>query len=340
MEDKMAIFRKDIGIDLGTANTIIYERGKGIIFREPSVVAADEKKNQVIAVGEEAKRMVGRTPGTISAVRPLREGVIADYKCTLQMLKRFIRKAVGKKMFARPRLVICVPAGVTKVEKRAVIDAGLEAGAREVFVAEESIMAAIGAGLPVLEPTGNMVVDIGGGTSEIAVISMGRIVTSTTLRIAGDRFDEAIAQYIRKKYRLFIGTRTAETVKITIGNVFPSDYDEKMEIRGRNMTQGLPVNLTITSDEIAEAMEDIANEFLEAIRSTLEKTPPELSADVMCNGIYLTGGGALIKGMDKFISTKTGNIPVYIAENPIDCIAIGTGKALENLDYLSGATKR
>lgn len=336
----MALFGKDIGIDLGTANTIIYERGKGIILREPSVVAADEKKNEVIAVGEDAKRMVGRTPGTISAIRPLKEGVIADYKCTLQMLKRFIRKAVGKKMFAKPRLVICVPAGVTKVEKKAVIEAGLEAGAKEVFVAEESIMAAIGAGLPVLEPTGNMVVDIGGGTSEIAVISMGRIVTSTTLRIAGDRFDEAIAQYIRKKYRLFIGNRTAETVKITIGNVFPSDYDEKMEIRGRNMTQGLPVNITITSDEVAEAMGDIANELLESVRGTLEKTPPELSADVMVNGIYLTGGGALIKGMDKFISTKTGNIPVYIAENPLDCVAIGTGKALENLDYLSGATKR
>jgi rod shape-determining protein MreB len=336
----MSLFGKDIGIDLGTANTIIYERGKGIILREPSVVAADEKKNEVIAVGEEAKRMVGRTPGTISAVRPLKEGVIADYRCTLQMLNRFIRKAVGKRLFAKPRLIICVPAGVTQVEKKAVIEAGLEAGAKEVFVAEESIMAAVGAGLPVLEPTGNMVVDIGGGTSEVAVISMGRIVTSTTLRIAGDRFDEVIASYIRKKYRLFIGSRTAENIKIQIGNVYPSDYNEEMEIRGRNMTQGLPVNLTITSDEIAEAMEDIANELLEAIRSTLEKTPPELSADIMTSGIVLTGGGALIRGIDKFISTRTGDIPVYIADNPLDCVAIGTGKALENLDYLSGATKR
>lgn len=336
----MALFGKDIGIDLGTANTIIYERGKGVILREPSVVAADEKKNEVIAVGEEAKRMIGRTPGTISAVRPLKEGVIADYKCTLQMLNRFIKKAVGKRLLIKPRLIICVPSGVTQVERKAVIEAGLEAGAREVFIAEESIMAALGAGLPVLEPIGNMIVDIGGGTSEVAVISMGRIVTSTTLRIAGDRFDEIIAQYIRKKYRLFIGSRTAENIKIQIGNVFPSDYNEEMEIRGRNMTQGLPVNITITSDEIAEAMEEVANELLEAVRSTLEKTPPELSADVMTSGIYLTGGGALIKGIDKFISIGTGNIPVYIAENPLDCVAIGTGMALENLDYLSGATKR
>ena len=336
----MSLFGRDIGIDLGTANTIIYERGKGIILREPSVVAADEKKKEVIAVGEEAKRMVGRTPGTISAIRPLKEGVIADYNCTLQMLNRFIRKAVGKRMFVKPRLIICVPAGVTKVEKKAVIEAGLEAGAKEVFVAEESIMAALGAGLPKLEPTGNMIVDIGGGTSEVAVISMGRIVTSTTLRIAGDRFDEVISQYIRKKYRLFIGNRTAENIKIQIGNVFPSDYSDEMEIIGRNMTQGLPVNLTITSDEIAEAMEDIGNELLEAVRSTLERTPPELAADVMVNGIYLSGGGALIRGMDKFLSTRTGNIPVYIAENPLDCVAIGTGKALENIDYLSGATKK
>jgi rod shape-determining protein MreB len=336
----MSLFGRDIGIDLGTANTIIFERGKGIILREPSVVAADEKKKEVIAVGEEAKRMVGRTPGTISAIRPLKDGVIADYNCTLQMLTRFIRKAVGKRMFVKPRLIICVPAGVTKVEKKAVIEAGLEAGAKEVFVAEESIMAALGAGLPVLEPTGNMIVDIGGGTSEVAVISMGRIVTSTTLRIAGDRFDEVISQYIRKKYRLFIGNRTAENVKIALGNLFPSDYSDEMEIRGRNMTQGLPVNLTITSDEVAEAMEDIGNELLEAVRSTLERTPPELAADVMVNGIYLTGGGALIRGIDKFLSTRTGNIPVYIAENPLDCVAIGTGKALENLDYLSGATKK
>ncbi|HRX41622.1 MAG TPA: rod shape-determining protein [Clostridia bacterium] len=336
----MSLFGRDIGIDLGTANTIIYERGKGIILREPSVVAADEKKKEVIAVGEDAKKMVGRTPGTISAIRPLKEGVIADYNCTLQMLNRFIRKAVGKRMFVKPRLIICVPAGVTKVEKKAVIEAGLEAGAKEVFVAEESIMAALGAGLPVLEPTGNMIVDIGGGTSEVAVISMGRIVTSTTLRIAGDRFDEVISQYIRKKYRLFIGNRTAENIKIQIGTLYPSDYSDEMEIRGRNMTQGLPVNLTITSDEIAEAMEDIGNELLEAVRSTLERTPPELAADVMVNGIYLSGGGALIRGIDKFISTRTGNIPVYIAENPLDCVAIGTGKALENIDYLSGATRK
>lgn len=336
----MALFGRDIGIDLGTANTIIYERGKGIILREPSVVAIDEKKKEVIAVGEEAKRMIGRTPGTISAARPLKDGVIADYKCTLQMLNRFIRMAVGKKLFVKPRLIICVPAGVTQVEKKAVIEAGLEAGAREVFIADESIMAAVGAGLPVMEPTGNMVVDIGGGTSEVAVISMGSIVTSTTLRIAGDRFDEAIAQYIRKKYRLFIGNRTAENIKIKIGNVFPSDYNDEMEIRGRNMTQGLPVNLTITSDEAAEAMEDLANELFEAIRSTLEKTPPELAADIMINGIVLTGGGALIRGMDKFISIRTGNIPVIIADNPLDCVAIGTGKALDNLDYLSGISRK
>ena len=332
----MALFGKSIGIDLGTANTLIFERGKGIVLREPSVVALNEKTKEVIAVGEEAKKMIGRTPGTIKAVRPLKDGVIADYHCTLAMLKSLIKKVNGKFQFSKPRLIICVPAGVTAVEKKAVIEAGLEAGAKEVYITEESIMAAVGAGLPVLEPIGNMVVDIGGGTSEVAIISLGSIVTSTTLRSAGDSFDEAISKYIRKKYRVFIGDRTAEELKIAIGNVNPEEYPGEMNIRGRNMTQGLPVNLTIHAEEMAEAMEDIADELYEAIRSTLEKTPPELAADIMTNGIVLSGGGALIKGLDGFLFKKTGGIPVKIADHPLDCVVKGTGIALDNIDMIKG----
>ncbi len=335
----MGIFGKDIGIDLGTANTLIFERGKGIVLREPSVVAINQKTKEVIAVGEEAKKMIGRTPGAIQAIRPLKDGVIADYHCTLAMLKSLIKKATGKFQLVKPRVIICVPAGVTAVEKKAVIEAGLESGAKEVFITEESIMAAVGAGLPVLEPTGNMIVDIGGGTSEVAIISLGSIVTSTTLRSAGDSFDEAITKYIRKKYRVFIGDRTAEELKITIGNVYPSEYPGTMEIRGRNMTQGLPVNLTITAEEMAEAMEDIADELYEAIRSTLEQTPPELAADVITNGIVLTGGGALIKGLDKYLYEKTGKINVRIADEPLDCVVKGTGIALENIDVIKVASK-
>ncbi|MFO7637588.1 MAG: rod shape-determining protein [Clostridia bacterium] len=332
----MSLFSKDIGIDLGTANTLIMEKGKGIILREPSVVAINQKTKQVIAVGEQAKRMIGKTPGSILAVRPLKDGVIADYHCTLQMLKIFIKKAMGRRLFIKPRLVICVPSGVTQVERKAVIEAGLEAGAKEVYIAEESVMAAIGAGLPVTEPTGNMVVDIGGGTTEIAVISLGSIVASKTLKIAGDTIDEAIAQFIRKKYRVFIGSKTAEELKMKIGTVYPQEEVQTLEIRGRNMTQGLPVNLTISSDEIRESTEEIVNELLEAVRNTLEITPPELAADVMVNGIVLTGGGALIKGMDIFLSENTGNIPVRVAENPLDCVVLGTGKALDNIYFLEG----
>jgi len=335
----MALFGKDIGIDLGTANTLIYERGKGIVLREPSVVALNSKTKEVIAVGEDAKRMIGRTPGTIQAIRPLKDGVIADYHCTLAMLKTFVKKVTGKFQLLKPRIIICVPAGVTEVEKKAVIEAGLEAGAKEVFITEESIMAAVGAGLPVLEPTGNMIVDIGGGTSEVAIISLGSIVTSTTLRIAGDSIDEAITKYIRKKYRVFIGDRTAEELKITIGNVYHEDYSGTMDIRGRNMTQGLPVNLTITSEEMAEAMEDTVDELYEAIRSTLEQTPPELAADVITNGIVLSGGGALIKGLDKFLFKKTGGIKVRIADEPLDCVVKGTGIALDNLDMIKGTRR-
>ncbi len=335
----MGIFGKDIGIDLGTANTLIFERGKGIVLREPSVVAINQKTKEVIAVGEDAKKMIGRTPGAIQAIRPLKDGVIADYHSTLAMLKALIKKATGKFQLMKPRVIICVPAGVTAVEKKAVIEAGLESGAKEVFITEESIMAAVGAGLPVLEPTGNMIVDIGGGTSEVAIISLGSIVTSTTLRSAGDSFDEAITKYIRKKYRVFIGDRTAEELKISIGNVYPSEYPGTMEIRGRNMTQGLPVNLTITAEEMAEAMEDIADELYEAIRSTLEQTPPELAADVITNGIVLTGGGALIKGLDKYLFEKTGRISVRIADEPLDCVVKGTGIALENIDVIKEASR-
>ncbi len=332
----MALFGKSIGIDLGTANTLIFEKGKGIVLREPSVVALNEKTKEVIAVGEEAKKMIGRTPGTIKAIRPLKDGVIADYHCTLAMLKALIKKVNGKFQFSKPRLIICVPAGVTAVEKKAVIEAGLEAGAKEVYITEESIMAAVGAGLPVLEPIGNMIVDIGGGTSEVAIISLGSIVTSTTLRSAGDSFDEAISKYIRKKYRVFIGDRTAEELKMAIGNVDPEEYPGEMNIRGRNMTQGLPVNLNINAEEMAEAMEDIADELYEAIRSTLEKTPPELAADIMTNGIVLSGGGALIKGLDRFLFKKTGGIPVKIADHPLDCVVKGTGIALDNIDMIKG----
>lgn len=332
----MGLFAKDFGIDLGTANTLILERGKGIILREPSVVAVNERTKKVIAVGEKAKRMIGKTPETIRIIRPLKDGVIADYQSALQMIKLFIRKATGRRLFRKPRMIICVPSGVTQVERKAVIEIGLKSGAREVFIAEESVMAAVGAGLPVNEPTGNMVVDIGGGTTEIAVISLGSIVASTTLKLGGDVMDEAIIRYIRKKYRVFIGSRTAEDLKMKIGAVVPRQELSVLEIRGRNLTQGLPVNLTITTDEIIEALSDLTAELLDGVRRTLEVTPPELASDIMINGIVLTGGGALLHGIDRFLSENTGNIPVMIADDPLDCVVLGTGAALENIEYIEG----
>lgn len=326
---------KDIGIDLGTANTLVYMRNKGIIIREPSVVAVDIKNDKVKCVGQEAKDVIGRTPGSIVTVRPLKDGVIADFDITTSMLQEFIRKAIGKSFFTRARVVICIPSGVTAVERRAVRDATEQAGAKRVAIIEEPMAAAIGAGLPVAEPTGSMVVDIGGGTSEVAVISLGGIVAAKSVRVGGDEFDGAIINFIKKKYNLLIGERTAEDIKITIGSACPlEDGELSMEIKGRNLLNGLPENITITSDQIRTALEDPLALVLEAIRVTLERTPPELAADIIDQGITLTGGGALLKNLDKLISQETG-MPVQIAENPLDCVANGTGMVLDNIDRLT-----
>jgi rod shape-determining protein MreB len=329
----MGIWSKDIGIDLGTANTLVHVKGKGIVVREPSVVAINKRNGNILAVGDEAKNMIGRTPGDIVAIRPMKDGVIADFETTQNMLKYFIRKALKKGVFSRPRVIICVPSGVTAVERRAVEEATREAGAKEAFLIEEPMAAAIGSNLPVEEACGSMVVDIGGGTSEVAVISLGGIVTSESLRIAGDDFDETIALYIKKGYNLMIGERTAENIKVTIGAAWPPKKEVSMEVRGRDLITGLPRNKTINSTEVAEALREPVNAVIDAIRFTLEKTPPELASDVMDRGIMLTGGGALLKGLDKLISRETG-ISAYIAENPLDCVALGAGKALENIGLL------
>ena len=322
------MFSRDIGIDLGTANTLVYMKGKGIVMREPSVVAMDVKETMVMAVGSEAKEMIGRTPGSISAVRPLKDGVIADFDVTSDMLKYFIRTAVHSTVFSRPRVVICIPSGVTEVERRAVDEAARNAGAKAVELVEEPMAAAIGAGLQVNEAAGCMVVDIGGGTSEVAVISLGDIVTKCSVRTAGDDFDEAIISYIKKKYNLLIGERTAEDIKIRIGSAFPYEDETTMDVKGRNLVDGLPKNITISSEEVREALADPVSAIVDAIRSTLESTPPELSADIIDNGIMLTGGGAMLRGLDVLVSRETG-MPVHVAENPLDCVAIGTGKCLD-----------
>ena len=325
---------KDMGIDLGTANTLIYIKGKGIILREPSVVAIrnDSTKN-VLAVGNDAKKMIGRTPGNITAIRPLKDGVIADFDVTQSMMKHFIRKAFSKGSFVRPRIVVCYPSGVTQVERNAIEEATYQAGAKNVYLLPEPMAAAIGAGLPVEEPTGSMVVDIGGGTTDIAIISLGGIVTSKSLRIAGDELDQAIAAYIKREYSLMIGERTSELIKIEIGSAFSDEEEKTMDIRGRDLVTGLPKTLSISSVEIREALSEPVNAIIDAIKSTLEKTPPELAADIMDKGIIITGGGALLNGIDKLIIKET-NMPVSIAENPLDCVAIGTGKALDNIDKL------
>jgi len=325
-------FSKEIGIDLGTANTLVFVKGKGIVLREPSVVAIRRDTNTILAVGSEAKRMIGRTPGNIVAIRPMKDGVIADFDVTQAMLRHFINKAHPKRAAFRPQVIVCVPSGVTEVEKRAVLDATNQT-AREAFLIEEPMAAAIGAGLPVNEPTGSMVVDIGGGTSEVAIISLGGIVTSKSIRVGGDDMDEAIIQYIKKKYNLMIGDRTAEEVKINIGTAFHKDSGTEMEIRGRDLVTGLPKTLRVTSDEIKEALADPVEAILEAIRVTLEKTPPELAADIMDKGIVLTGGGALLHGFDRRISEETG-MPVFLAENPMDCVVLGAGKALSEIELL------
>lgn len=335
-------FSKDIGIDLGTANTLVYLKGKGIVLREPSVVAIEANSKKVLAVGEEAKKMVGRTPGNIIAIRPLKDGVIADFDITQSMLRHFLEKVLPKRAIAKPRVVICVPAGVTNVERRAVEEAAYQAGATEVYIAEEPMAAAIGAGLPVGEPTGSMIVDIGGGTTDVAIISLEGIVTSKSLRVGGDEMDEAIINYIKKEYNLMIGERTAEEIKIQIGSAYPKDVEETMEVRGRDLVTGLPKTLKISSNEIMKALQEPVYAIIDAIKSTLEKTPPELAADIMDKGIMLTGGGALLDGLDKLVRQETG-MPVQIAENPLDCVALGTGKIVEHLEQyrrVLSSTKR
>ncbi|MCL2056911.1 MAG: rod shape-determining protein [Oscillospiraceae bacterium] len=330
----MGMFSKDIGIDLGTANTLIFMRGKGIIMREPSVVAVDTRNDTVRYVGREAKEVIGRTPGAIVAVRPLKDGVIADFAITANMLQIFIKKAVNNTFFSRPRIIICIPSGVTDVERRAVKEAAFKAGAKQVSIIEEPMAAAIGANLPVAEATGSMVVDIGGGTTEVAVISLGGIVASRSVRVAGDELDASIINYIKRKYNLLIGERTAEDIKISIGSAYPYEGEEDFEIKGRNLVDGLPKNIFVTPEEIRQAIADPIASILDAIRTTLERTPPELSADIIDHGITLTGGGALLKGLDALITQETG-MPVYIAENPLDCVAQGTGKALDNIHLLN-----
>ena len=325
----------DMGIDLGTANTLVHVKGRGIVLREPSVVAIKSDSGDVLAVGEEAKQMIGRTPGNITAIRPLKDGVIADFDVTQAMLRYFIRKAMNSKSsFVRPRVVVGVPSGVTEVEKRAVIDAATQAGAREAYLIEEPMAAAIGAGLPVEEATGNMVVDIGGGTTEIAVISLGGIVTSRSIRIGGDEMDSAIIQHIRRVYSLMIGERTAEEIKISVGTaMIVSNHDKSLQVRGRDLVTGLPKNIEVNSTEIRDALNDPVYKIVDAVKSTLEKTPPELAADVMDHGIMMTGGGALLANLDKLISKET-NMPVIVADDALSCVGEGTGRALENMNLL------
>lgn len=328
-----SIFSRDMGIDLGTANTLVYVKGKGIVVREPSVVAIQNETKEVLAVGNEAKKMIGRTPGNIIAIRPMKDGVIADFDVTQSMLRHFIKKAYPKPSIFKPRVIVCVPSGVTEVEKRAVEEAAEQAGAKEAYLIEEPMAAAIGAELPVSEPRGSMVVDIGGGTSEVAIISLGGIVTSRSIRVGGDELDEAIVQYVKRQYNLLIGERTAEEVKISIGSAFPKTEESKMEVKGRDLVTGLPKTVEVSSEEVREAISEPVNNILEAIKFTLEKTPPELAADIMDRGLVLTGGGALLEGLDKRVKEETG-MPVHIAENPLDCVVMGTGKALEELHML------
>ena len=328
---------QDIGIDLGTATVIAYVKGKGIVLREPSVVAVDNNTGEVLAVGKEARRMLGRTPGNIVATRPLRDGVISNYTVTEKMLKYFINKVCGKFIFA-PRIMICIPSQVTEVEKKAVIDAASQAGAKKVYLIEEPIAAAIGAGIDISKPCGNMVVDIGGGTTDIAVISLVVSVVSESLKISVDKLDEAIVKYIKKKHNVMIGERTAEDLKINIGCVYPKIQDMEMDVRGRDLITGLPKTITIHSSEMLEALIEPAMMIVDSVHSVLEKTPPELAADISDRGIYMTGGGCLVDGLDKLIQAKTG-INVMIAQEAISCVALGTGKALDNLDSLDGRRK-
>jgi rod shape-determining protein MreB len=328
---------RDMAVDLGTANTLVYVRGRGIVLSEPSVVAIDQRTGDVHAVGVEAKRMLGRTPGSITAIRPLKDGVIADFDVTEQMLRHFIQK-VHQNRFAHPRVVVCVPSGVTGVEKRAVEEATLSAGAREAHLIEEPMAAAIGAGLPVSEPTGNMIVDVGGGTTEVAVISLGGIVVSQSLRVGGDEMDEAIVSHVKKEYKLLIGQQTAEEIKLEVGSAFRMREEVQAEVRGRDMLTGLPKTVILNSEEIREALEEPVSQIIDAIRSTLDKTPPELAADIMDRGIVLAGGGALLHGLDERLRHET-HMPTQLADSPLTCVAVGSGRSLEVLEELKKTTK-
>jgi rod shape-determining protein MreB and related proteins len=323
----------DMGIDLGTANTLVYVKGKGIVLTEPSVVAIEKSTGKICAVGEEAKRMLGRTPGSIVAIRPLKDGVIADFDVTESMLRHFIQKVHNRKKWVRPQIVVAVPSGITEVEKRAVEDSATHAGARDVFLIEEPMAAAIGVDLPVTDPGGNMIVDIGGGTTEVAIISLAGIVFSRSVRVAGDEMDEAVIQYMRRKYNLLIGERTGESIKVTIGSAVTQDPQLTMEVKGRDMVAGLPKTITVNSDEIREALTEPISTIVEAVRVALESSPPELSADLVDRGIVLAGGGALLRGIDKLLADETG-LPVHICDDPLSAVAHGTGKALEQIGFL------
>lgn len=336
-DNLVGMFSSDMGIDLGTASTLVYLKNEGIVLCEPSVVAIEAGTSNVLAVGEEAKRMLGRTPGNIIAIRPMRDGVIADFEITEAMLRYFIKKAHNSRSLVRPRIVIAIPSGITEVEKRAVKDSALHAGAREVFMIEEPVAASIGVGLPIQEPSGNMIIDIGGGTTEMAVISLAGVVFSKSIRIGGDEMDEAIINYLKRTYNLMVGERTAEEIKIRIGSGYPLDEELSMEVRGRDLVAGLPKMITVTSDEIREALSEPISLIVEAVRITLERTPPELSADLIEKGLILAGGGSLLRGLDQLISEETG-LPVHLADDPLTAVALGTGKVLNELSYLKRLT--
>lgn len=327
------MFAKDIGIDLGTANVLIYIKGQGIVLNEPSVVAIDSETKQPLAVGHDARNMLGRTPGKVKAIRPMKDGVIADFEITEIMLNYFIRKVNGKSLLSRPRILICCPSNITQVEKNAIKEAAERTGARKVFIDEEPKVAALGAGMDISKPSGNMIIDIGGGTTDIAILSLGGIVTSSSIKVAGNAFDSDIMKYIKDKYKLLIGDRTAEEIKLTIGNVFPDSVKEKMEVRGRDLVTGLPHTITLCSEEVEEALRESAYIIVHTAKSVLEQTPPELSADIIDKGIVVTGGGALIKGFDQLLSHEL-KVPVFIAESPLTCVAEGTGVLLDNLHLI------
>jgi len=333
-EEIITMFARDIGIDLGTANVLIHVKGKGIVLNEPSVVAIDKNTNRVLAVGEEARRMVGRTPGNIVAIRPLKDGVIADFDITEAMLKYFINKLDVKGFLSKPRILICCPTNITSIEQKAIKEAAEKSGGKKVFLEEEPKVAAIGAGMDIFQPSGNMVVDIGGGTTDIAVLSMGDIVTSASIKMAGDKFDNEILHFIKRKYKLLIGERTAENIKIQVATVFRDSRHETIEIRGRDMVSGLPRTITVGSEEVEEALRESVSIIVQAAKSVLERTPPELSADIIDRGVILTGGGALLHGMDMLLAEEL-KVPVLVAEDPMDCVAIGTGIMLDNMDKIS-----